>query len=227
MADAEAPRKKVCIISTSAGKMGDHTTGVWLEELAAPYYLFSEKCDVTIASIKGGAIPIDAGSMAEGFFTEKAKQFMHDAAAMNQFCHSMPLGEVKVEDFDAIFLPGGHGTCEDFVDNAVLEGVIRGMMEADKVVSAVCHGPMALCGEDVQDLINGKSVTGFKDSEEEQVGLTEKVPFLLEETLRKRGADYKCSSDWHSYVAVDGKLVTGQNPQSSEAAAKKVLELLD
>jgi len=226
MAEAEAPKKKVCIVSTSATTMGEHITGVWLEEIATPYYLFSENCDVTIASIKGGPIPIDTASMGAAYFNDNCKNFLHDAAAMNQFCHSLPLDKVKVEDYDAVFLPGGHGTCEDFVDCERLENLVMGMIEKGKVASAVCHGPMVLCGERLAEFIKDKSVTGFSDSEEAAVGLTEKVPFLLEKTIRERGAKFTKGDDWNSHVVVDGKLVTGQNPQSSAGVAQAVLKLL-
>jgi len=225
---AEAEKKmNVCIISTSASVMGgDHNTGVWLEEIATPYYILSEKCKVTIASIKGGPIPIDTGSMQGAFFNDTCKRFLHDAAAMGQFCHSVPVADVKIDDYDAVFLPGGHGTCEDFLDCEPLEKIMRDMIANDKVASAVCHGPMVLCGERMKEFVNGKTVTGFTDSEEAAVQLTEKVPLLLEATLIKHGAKFTKGEDWGSHIAVDGKLVTGQNPGSSAAVANKVLELL-
>jgi len=226
MADAEK-KMRVCIISTSASVMGgDHKTGVWLEEIATPYYIFSEKCDVTIASIKGGPIPIDAGSMAEVYFNDDCKKFLHDSDAMGQFCHSLPIEDVKVDDYDAVFLPGGHGTCEDFLNCGPLEKIMCGMIESDKVASAVCHGPMVLCGKRMAAFVKDKTVTGFTDSEESVVQLTQKVPLLLEETLIKHGAKFTKGDDWLSHIAVDGKLVTGQNPGSSAAVAEKVLELL-
>jgi len=227
MADAAENKLNVCIISTSASVMGgDHKTGVWLEEIATPYYIFSEACNVTIASIKGGPIPIDAGSMGEGFFNDNCKKFLHDASAMGQFCHSLPVEDVKVDDYDAVFLPGGHGTCEDFLNCGALEKIVCGMIEKGKVASAVCHGPMVLCGKRMAEFMKGKTVTGFTDSEEGVVQLTQKVPLLLEETLIKHGANFTKGADWASHIAVDGKLVTGQNPGSSAAVAEKVMELL-
>lgn len=222
---------KVVLVATSATELKGHATGVWIEEVAAPYYLFKKAgYDVVIASPAGGAVPIDAGSMAEGFFTDAAKKFLHDAEAVGMLSHSSKLGDVDFKTgVDAIFLCGGHGTCTDFHDNADLKSAVETMFASDKVVSAVCHGPMGLpqCNKpDGSPLVKDRLVTGFKDSEENAVQLQGLVPFLLESKLKEQGANYESADDWNSKVCVDGKLVTGQNPQSSEACAAAVIEIL-
>lgn len=186
--------------------------------------MFKEKgYEVVIASPNGGAIPIDGGSMSEGFFTEPSKKFMHDAAAMNQFSHSIKLDTLSFPgDVDLIYMPGGHGACVDFINNPALKKAIEDMYNAGKLVCTVCHGPMCLieCTKaDGSPLVKGLKVTGFTDSEEEAVQKVDIVPFLLESKLKELGGDYEKAADWNSKVCVDGNLITGQNPQSSEAAA--------
>jgi len=223
--------KKVVIISTAAAELKGHPTGLWIEELAAPYYIFQEAgYEITIASTAGGPIPIDANSMGEGFFTASAQKFMHDATAVGALSHSVKLDTIDfASNVDAIYLPGGHGTCVDFISNPVLKNAVETVFAADKIVVAVCHGPVGLCEcqkPDGTPLVAGKTVAGFADSEEEAVQLQSLVPFLLESKLRELGANYEKADDWNSKVCVDGKLITGQNPQSSEEAAKKMVEML-
>jgi putative intracellular protease/amidase len=185
--------------------------------------------EVVIASPAGGSIPIDKNSMGDGFFTDAAKKFMHDGDAIGQLCHSTKLESINFADVDAIFFCGGHGTCVDFHANATVKSSIETMYAANKIVAAVCHGQMALpqCNKaDGTPLVQGKVVTAFKDSEEIAVALQDKVPFLLESKLKEQGAKYESADDWNSKVCVDGKLVTGQNPQSSEACAAAVISLL-
>lgn len=222
---------KVVLVATSATELQGHVTGLWIEELAAPYYIFKKAgYDVVVASPAGGAIPIDANSMGEGFFTEEAKKFMHDGEAVGNLSHSTKLDSIDFSsDVDAIFLCGGHGTCTDFVGNTVLKSAIETLYAADKVVSAVCHGPTGLahCNKpDGTPIVKGKVVTGFKDTEELAVQLQEKVPFMLEAKLKELGGLYESGDDWSSKVCVDGKLVTGQNPQSSEECATAVISVL-
>jgi len=222
---------KVVLVATSASDLQGHATGLWIEELAAPYYKFKEAdYEVVVASPAGGAIPIDAGSMGEGFFTDDAKTFMHDAEAVGQLGHSTKLESIDFSTgVDAIFLCGGHGTCVDFHDNAVLKSAIETLYAADKVVSAVCHGPIGLpqCNKpDGTPLVKDKVVTGFKDSEEMAVQKQALVPFMLETKLKEIGGKYESADDWNSKVCVDGNLVTGQNPQSSEACAAAVITVL-
>jgi len=184
---------KVVLVSTSASKLKDHDTGLWIEEMAAPYYLFKGAgYDVVIASPLGGAIPIDKGSMGEGFFTDEAKKFMHDMEAIGQLCHSTKLDSIDFSaGVDAIFFCGGHGTCSDFVDNSAIKSAIETLYGNGKIVSAVCHGPTCLpqCNKaDGSPLVKGKVVTGFKDSEEKAVQLESLVPFMLEAKLKSWAA---------------------------------------
>lgn len=223
-------KAKVVIINTSAAYMGDHATGVWLEETATPYYIFKEAgYEVVLASPKGGPVPIDQGSMAEMFFTDACKKFMHDAEAFGALSHSVALKDIDYSTVDCIYLSGGHGTCTDFVDNAELKGIIEKMYASNKVVGADCHGPIALaqcCKPDGSPLVQGLKCTGFADSEEGAVGLTEKVPFLIESKFKELGGLYEKADDWNPHAVVAGKLITGQNPQSSSACAKAVVDAL-
>lgn len=221
---------KVVIVNTSAAFLGDHPTGLWLEETAAPYYVFKEAgFEVVLASTKGGPVPIDAGSMGEGFFTDAAKKFMHDAAAYGALAHSVALKDVDFGSVDCIYLSGGHGTCVDFVDNAELKAAVEKVYSSDKVVAADCHGPIGLahcCKPDGTPIVAGVKCTGFSNSEEDAVGLTKAVPFLIETKFKEQGAEWSVGADWNSNVAVAGKLITGQNPQSSDECAKAVVAAL-
>eukprot|EP01010_Urceolus_cornutus_P001117 NODE_1633_length_816_cov_234.529335_g1271_i0.p1 GENE.NODE_1633_length_816_cov_234.529335_g1271_i0~~NODE_1633_length_816_cov_234.529335_g1271_i0.p1 ORF type:complete len:245 (+),score=92.32 NODE_1633_length_816_cov_234.529335_g1271_i0:63-737(+) len=221
---------RVAIVSTSATQMGDHVTGSWLEETAAPYNVYvAAGLTVDIFSIAGGDIPVDAASKAEAFYTEDCTKFDADTTAQEKFRKSMPLAEYKVENYDAIHLSGGHGTCADFYNNAALYAAVDATYAAGKVVAAVCHGPNGILGckkPDGTPLVEGKAVTGFTDEEEAAVGLTEKVPVLLEKEMRRLGGKFVAAAAWSSNVQVDGKLVTGQNPQSSVALAEAVVKLL-
>lgn len=223
----------VLLINTAAPMLGPLETGVWLEELATPYYAFKDAhFGVVMASPKGGPSPIDKGSLSGDFFTSSSKEFLHDASAMNLFGHQKTLEEVEptvTDEFDAVYLTGGHGCAADFVDNAKLTSIIERMYAAGKVVAADCHGPIGLVGAKKPDgtpLVAGKKVTGFTDSEEHAVHGTEIVPFLIETKFKQLGGNFVAGADWSSNVAVDGKLVTGQNPQSSEEAARAVIKLL-
>jgi len=222
---------KVVLVTTSAGNLKCHNTGLWIEELASPYYKFQDAgYEITIASIAGGAVPIDAASLGEGFFTEDAQKFMHDGTAVGMLSHSVAIGDVDLADKDALFMCGGHGTAVDFHNQDSLKSAIETMFNADKIVAAVCHGPICLADcvkKDGTPLVSGKKVTGFSNTEEDTVQLTSLVPFLLETKLKELGGSYERADDWNSKVVVDGKLVTGQNPQSSEETAKTVIGLLD
>ncbi len=224
---------KVVIVATSSTTLANkHPTGVWIEELASAYYTFEEAgYDITISSPKGGPIPIDQNSLAEAFFTESAKKFMHDATAIGKLSHSTSIGDIDFSkgDIDAIFMAGGHGTCDDFIDCADLKSAIETMYEAKKVVGAVCHGPICLVDcvkADGSPLVKDLKVTGFSNTEEDAVQLSSLVPFLLETKFKELGANYERGDDWNSKVCVDGTLVTGQNPQSTEESAKAVVNLL-
>ena len=223
-------KHSVLLVATSAGKMGEMNTGVWLEELAAPYYKFIEQgFDVSVASPKGGAIPIDSGSMQPQFFTEAAKRFMLDPEAVNLLSHSIPVTDINGAKFSSVFLCGGHGTCIDFIDNPNLNRVLNECYNSGKVLAAVCHGPNALASLKTSDgtpLIKDKNVTGFSSDEEEMVGLTGKVPFVIETEFMRLGGKYSKGQAWTSHAVADGTLITGQNPQSSEAAADLVIQKL-
>lgn len=167
--------------------------------------------------------------MGEGFFTDACKKFLHDQEAMSAFCHQKKLSDVDVSGFDAIYMTGGHGCCTDFVENAALKKAIEALYTAGKVVAADCHGPICLAQcvkADGTPLVAGLNVTGFSDVEEGQVQQTANVPFLIEAKFKEQGGKWAAGDPWSSFVQADGKLVTGQNPQSSEACAAKVVELL-
>mmetsp|Transcript_12033 Transcript_12033/g.19968 ORF Transcript_12033/g.19968 Transcript_12033/m.19968 type:complete len:225 (+) Transcript_12033:41-715(+) len=221
---------KVIIVCTSESDLGGHKTGLWLEELAVPYFLFRKKgYQVVICSTKGGEIPIDDASLQGDFFTATSKEFMEDELAMEKIKTSINIGTVDFKTVDAIYLTGGHGTCVDFVSSKELKAAIELMYAADKVVAAACHGPIGLAGCNKPDgtpLVAGKTVTGFTNSEEAAVQLTDKVPFLIETKFIEQGAKYEKGPDWGPKACVDGKLVTGQNPASSEPCAKEVCKLL-
>jgi putative intracellular protease/amidase len=224
--------KTVVIVCTSAGELQGHPTGLWLEELATPYYLFLEQgYTIVVASPAGGAVPIDKNSLGDGFFTNAAKQFLHDAEAINHLSHTVILSSIDFTSglVDALYLTGGHGTCVDFVNNPILQTAIESMYAAGHVVAADCHGPIGLaeCNKaDGTPLVAGLVVTGFSDTEEDAVQLTSVVPFLIETRFKELGAKYEKSNDWNPKVCIDGMLVTGQNPQSSEDCAKAVISLL-
>lgn len=220
----------VVLVSTSASKLKSHDTGVWIEELATPYYCFlAAGFNVTIASPLGGAIPVDTGSMGEGFFTAPAQKFMHDPIAFGKFSHSVKLSDLDFNTVDAIFMCGGHGACMDFVNQPSLKAAIETVYNRGKAVASVCHGPVCFADcvrADGKPLVSGLKVTGFSNTEEDAVQLSSVVPFMLEDKLKELGGLYEKGDDWNSHIVVDGNLVTGQNPQSSEEVAKAVVGML-
>jgi putative intracellular protease/amidase len=223
---------KILMVLTSHDQLGDtgKKTGFWLEEFAAPFYVLKDAgASVTLASPKGGQPPLDPKSDLPENQTEMTRRFRSDPAAQAQLANTKKLAAVSAGDFDAVFYPGGHGPMWDLPDNPASVALIEAFVKADKPVGTVCHAPVALVnvrGRDGEYLVKGKRVTGFSNSEEEAVGLTAAVPFLLEDRLKERGGSYSKGPDWAPHVQVDGKLVTGQNPASSEAGAKEVLKLL-
>lgn len=223
---------KILIVLTSHDQLGDtgKKTGFWLEEFAAPYYVLKDAgAAITVASPKGGLPPLDPKSEVPEFQTELTKRFRTDTAAQAELANTKKLADVSADDFDAVFYPGGHGPMWDMPDNATSIALIEAFVKADKPVGAVCHAPVALVnvrGKDGEYLVKGKRVTGFTNAEEEAVGLTTVVPFLLEDRLKERGSIYSKTANWVPYVQVDGRLVTGQNPASSEPAAEELLKLL-
>ncbi|HUL12048.1 MAG TPA: type 1 glutamine amidotransferase domain-containing protein [Methylococcaceae bacterium] len=223
---------KILIVLTSHDQLGNtgKKTGFWLEEFAAPYYVLKDGgASITLASPKGGQPPIDPISDLPENQTELTKRFRTDAAAHTELANTEKLADVSADDFDAVFYPGGHGPMWDMPDNATSIALIEAFVKADKPVGAVCHAPVALVnvrGKDGEYLVKGKHVTGFTNAEEEAVGLTAVVPFLLEDRLKERGGIYSKAANWAPYVQVDGELVTGQNPASSGPAAEELLKLL-
>eukprot|EP00418_Pyrodinium_bahamense_P068014 CAMPEP_0179076188 /NCGR_PEP_ID=MMETSP0796-20121207/33975_1 /TAXON_ID=73915 /ORGANISM="Pyrodinium bahamense, Strain pbaha01" /LENGTH=277 /DNA_ID=CAMNT_0020773439 /DNA_START=84 /DNA_END=917 /DNA_ORIENTATION=- len=218
-------KKKALIVATSAKEMGDHKTGAWSEEICGPYFVFKDAgYDVTIGSIAGGDVPIDEGSLSDQFKTENDKKMIDDEGS-KPLKETPALKDLDVASFDIVFFAGGHGTCVDFPTDEVGEAVAKALA-AGKVVGAVCHGPMALVKAKTADgepTVKGKKISCFSDAEEGQVGLTEKVPFLLEAKMKELGAEVEIGDAWSDTSVKDGKLVTGQNPQSSVSCAKLAL----
>lgn len=223
---------KILIVLTSHDQLGDtgEKTGFWLEEFSTPYYVLKDAgASITLASPKGGQPPLDPKSDLPENQTESTRRFLADVSAQSELANTTKLADFSADDFDAIFYPGGHGPMWDMPDNQLSIALIEAFVKADKPVAAVCHAPVALVN--VRDnngefLVKGKHVTGFTNDEEAVVGLTDVVPFLLEDRLKERGGIFNKAADWTPYIQVDGKLVTGQNPASSEAVAKALLKLL-
>lgn len=213
--------KKILMVVTNHAVIDEeHRTGIWLEEFAVPYQVFKENgFEVTVASPKGGAAPVDPRSLNDEWKDEKA--LLDD---------TVKLADVQTDAYDALFFPGGHGTMFDFPNDRSVQDAIRRFDDQQKVIAAVCHGPAALVGATRSDgtpLVAGKTVTSFTDEEERASKLDAYMPFLLESKLRELGAKFVAKEKWSDHVEVDGHLVTGQNPQSSRSIALKVVELLN
>ncbi|MDO9526732.1 MAG: type 1 glutamine amidotransferase domain-containing protein [Gemmobacter sp.] len=223
---------KILMILTSHDKMGDtgKKTGFWLEEFAAPYYVFKDAgADITLASPLGGQPPVDPSSDEDGAQTDATRRFKADAQAQKHLASTLKLADVTEAGFDAIFYPGGHGPLWDLAESADSKRLIEAFAAADRPIGAVCHAPAVFrhtLGADGKPLVAGRRVTGFTNTEEEAAGLTKVVPFLVEDMLKSNGGLYEKGADWASFVLRDGKLVTGQNPASSAKAAQDVLALL-
>ncbi|KEQ16288.1 type 1 glutamine amidotransferase domain-containing protein [Endozoicomonas numazuensis] len=223
---------KVLFVLTSHDTLGEtgEKTGFWIEEFAAPYYVFADhNVQVTLASPEGNQPPIDPKSALADFQTAATQRFDSDSALQEKLSNTVKLSEVSADEFDAVFYPGGHGPLWDLTHDQHSIALIEAFVQQGKPVSAVCHAPAVLLNVrkgDNTPLISGKRVTGFSNSEEAAVGLTDIVPFLLEDELRNKGGHYSQGDDWSPYCVTDGLLVTGQNPASSEAVAEVVLSLL-
>ncbi|AOY42986.1 intracellular protease/amidase [Psychrobacter sp. AntiMn-1] len=221
----------ILMVLTSHDRLGDtgKKTGFWLEEFAAPYYAFLDAgVNVTLASPAGGQPPLDPSSDTEDAQTKDTKRFKDDKEAQEHLANTKKLADMKVEDFDSVFYPGGHGPLWDLaVDKNSIE-LIENFVKQDKPVAFVCHAPGALKNVKVDGeyLVKGKTVTGFTNSEEDAVGLTDVVPFLVEDVLKANGGNYEKAADWESFVVEDGLLITGQNPASSEEAATRLVAKL-
>lgn len=218
----------ILMVLTSHDKLGDtgNKTGFWLEEFAAPYYTFLDAgANITLASPAGGQPPLDPKSDSEDAQTDATERFKQDDEAQARLASTQKLSDVNQQDFDAVFYPGGHGPLWDLASSNDSISLIESFVNADKPVAFVCHSPAVLkdVKVDGEYFVKGKKLTGFSNSEEEGVGLTNVVPFLLEDALQANGANYVKGDDWQSYVVEDGLLITGQNPASSEATAEHLL----
>ncbi len=223
---------KILIVLTSHSELGDtgKNTGFWVEEFAAPYYELTDAgAEITLASPKGGQPPIDPSSQLSGAHTKFTQRFDQDKSLRRKLTLTLKLSDVKVADYDAVFYPGGHGPLWDLVKDAQSIALLEAFQQAGKPIALVCHAPCALLKVKLPNgdlLLNGKNVTGFSNTEEAAVKLTEVVPFSLEDELIKAGAHYSKGPDWGVYVQIDGFLITGQNPASSAGAGKALLQLL-
>ena len=223
---------KVLMVLTSHSELGNtgKKTGFWIEEFASPYYAFMEAgISVVIASPKGGQPPIDPKSDEPSSQTPATIRFKADGDLQTLLAHTKKLTEVSSDDFDAIFYPGGHGPLWDLTTDKDSIKLIQDFWKSNKPVAAVCHAPSALLNvldEEGNPLVKDKRVTGFTNTEEEGVHLTDVVPFLLEDELKNKGGIYSKKADWESYVVKDGLLITGQNPASSEEAAMELIKVL-
>lgn len=224
---------KILMVLTSHDQLGNtgKKTGFWLEEFAAPYYIFKDAgAQLTLASPKGGQPPLDPKSDEPDAQTAATERFRKDSAAQSALASTMVLSTVKAGDYDAVFYPGGHGPLWDLAEDTHSIALLEAFFKAGKPVAAVCHAPGVLRhvkDAQGQPLVKGKRVTGFTNSEEAAVQLTDVVPFLVEDMLKANGGLFSKADDWASYVIADGLLLTGQNPASSEATAKALLAKLE
>jgi putative intracellular protease/amidase len=222
----------ILMVLTSHDQLGNtgHKTGFWLEEFAAPYYVFKDAgARLALASPLGGQPPLDPKSDDAASQTGATRRFKADIAAQAALAATVKLSTLKATDFDAVFYPGGHGPLWDLAEDTASIALVDAMIAADKPVAAVCHAPGVLRHARApggQPLVKGKNVTGFANTEEEAAGLTKVVPFLVEDMLKEHGGRFSKAADWQPHVIVDGLLITGQNPASSEPAAKALLAKL-
>ncbi|WP_276166694.1 type 1 glutamine amidotransferase domain-containing protein [Zobellia alginiliquefaciens] len=224
---------KILFVLTSHDKLGDtgKKTGFWVEEFANPYYTLLDKgAEITLATPKGGAAPIDPSSDAPDASTADTERFNNDPVAQEKIKNTKVLADMNADDFDAVFYPGGHGPLWDLATDAQSKALIEKFNTQDKPIAFVCHAPAALKevnGKDGNSIVKGKKVTGFTNTEEEAVQLTNVVPFLVEDMLQANGGIYSKKEDWAAYALQDGNLITGQNPASSELVAEKLLASLN
>jgi putative intracellular protease/amidase len=223
----------ILFVLTSHDKLGDtgKKTGFWVEEFANPYYTLLDKgAEITIATPKGGVAPIDPSSDSPDAATEDTERFNNDAAAKEKIANTKKLSDMNPDDFAAVFYPGGHGPLWDLANDKTSIALIEKFNSQSKPIAFVCHAPAALKSvrnTDGTPLVKGKNVTGFTNTEEAAVGLTNIVPFLVEDMLNENGGIYSKKEDWAAYAIQDGTLITGQNPASSELVAEKLLESLN
>ena len=223
---------KILFVLTSHSQLGDtdQKTGFWIEEFASPYYVLTDAgATITIASPAGGQPPVDPKSEAKDAQTLATQRFFKDIDAIDKVAYSLKLSDVNFNHYDAVFYPGGHGPLWDLATDKTSIKLIEDFYNTQKPIAFVCHAPAALVNvkaENGEPLVKGKKVTGFSDTEEDAVGLTKIVPFLLENELKKLGGHYSKGTDWSSFTQQDGLLITGQNPASSEEVAKLLLKTL-
>ncbi|WP_101951964.1 type 1 glutamine amidotransferase domain-containing protein [Mycobacterium sp. 3519A] len=222
---------KILIVVTSHDRLDgtDVPTGYWDEELAGPYYVFTDNGhDVTLASPKGGKPPVDPKSTRPPFDTESSRRFAGDEHAQDVLANTSRLDAISPQDFDAVFYPGGHGPMYDLAADPQSIALIENYVAADKIVAAVCHAPAVFINAKLPDgrpLVEGRHVAGFTNGEEAAMGLTDVVPFLVEDELIRLGAKYEKVADFEPFVITDGLLVTGQNPASAHGVADAMLQL--
>src|SRR5215469_1921512 len=222
---------KILMVLTSHDQLGNtgEKTGFWLEEGAAPYFVFRDAgVELTLASPKGGQPPIDPKSDRPENQTPAQQRFKKDETAQKAFANTRKLADIKAENFDTVFYPGGHGPMWDLAESPVSIALLETFYNSGKTIALVCHSPGVLHRVTYQGepLVKGKRVTGFTNTEEEEVQLTKVVPFLVEDELKRLGGLYEKAPNWQSFVIVDGRLITGQNPASSTAGAQALLKVL-
>ena len=222
---------KILMVLTSHDQLGNtgHKTGFWLEEFAAPYFVFRDAgVDLTLASPKGGQPPIDPKSDLRENQTPAMARFKQDEVAQRKLAHTVKLADVKADDYDTVFYVGGHGPMWDLAESLVSVALIESFYNSGKPVALVCHSPGVLHHVKYkgEPIVKGKRVTGFSNEEEEEVHLTKVVPFLVEDELKRLGANFEKVPNWQPFSIVDGRLITGQNPASSTSAAQALLKLM-
>ncbi|RYY78902.1 MAG: type 1 glutamine amidotransferase domain-containing protein [Moraxellaceae bacterium] len=222
----------VLMVLTSHDQLGNtgKKTGFWLEEFTSPYYVFKDAgANIVIASPKGGQPPLDPKSDAPDAQTDSTRRFAKDSEAQQQLATTLPLDQINAADFDTVFYAGGHGPLWDLTNDQHSIQLLQAFDRANKPMGLVCHAPAVLKNVKAangESFVKGKKLTGFSNSEEAAVQLTDVVPFLIEDEFKKQGAHYEKGADWNSYTVVDGHLITGQNPASSEAVAEQLLGML-
>ena len=223
---------KIVMVLTSHDRLGNtgRKTGFWLEELAAPYFVFRDAgADITLASPKGGQPPLDPKSNEPDFQTDDTRRFEQDASATQALASTVKLTNIDQANYDSVFFPGGHGPLWDLTNDRSALSLIENMLGSEKPVALVCHAPGILTNVKApngEPIAKGRAVTGFTDSEEAAMHLVDVVPYLLEDVLREQGARFSATADWGVHVVQDGLLITGQNPASSKLAARVLLDAL-
>ncbi|MCZ4245071.1 type 1 glutamine amidotransferase domain-containing protein [Pedobacter punctiformis] len=228
----EMKTKRILFVLTSVDevKATGHKTGVWIEEFAAPYYLMlNHGLEITLATPKGGKAPIDPKSLLPDFSTADVQKFTADKEAINRLNHTLKLADLNINDYDAVYYPGGHGPMWDLPENKLSINIIETFYAKGKPVALVCHAPAALQNVKApngEPLVKGKKISAFTNTEEVAGKSTAETPYSLEDMLKEKGADYVRTEDWKPFAIADGNLITGQNPASAELVGKKILEAL-